>query len=89
VTVTRRMRWAARLLGAWPMPFHLPVGRIFHHFISELADWDTPPFFKSFLHLSVTPDELRVRCFGATGCLAQELDPPLEDEVAIPLPPPG
>jgi DNA repair exonuclease len=86
--VTRRMRWAARLLGVWPLPFRLPVARIFHRYISELSDWDTPPFFKSFLHVSVTPQELRVRCFGATGCLAQELDPPLEDEVTIPLPAP-
>ena len=83
--ITRRMRWAARLLGAWPFPFHLPVGRFFHHYISELSDWDTPPFFKSFLHLSVTPGELRIRCFAATGCLAQELEPPLEDEAVIPL----
>jgi hypothetical protein len=79
------MRWAARLLGGWPMPFHLPVGRVFHRYISELSDWDTPPFFKNFLHLTVTPGELRIRCFAATGCLAQEIDPPLEDEIVIPL----
>ncbi|WP_214107103.1 metallophosphoesterase family protein [Acrocarpospora catenulata] len=85
VPITRRMKWAARLLGGWPMPFRLPVDRIFHRYISELSDWDTPPFFKSFLHLSVQDDELRIRCFAATGCLAQEIDPPLEDEVIIPL----
>lgn len=83
--ITRRMRLAARLLGALPFPFHLPVGKLFHRYVSELADHDTPPFFKSFLHVSVTPAELRIRCFAATGCLAQEIDPPLEDEVAIPL----
>jgi hypothetical protein len=86
VRITARMRWAARLLGGWPMPFHLPVGRVFHRYISELSDWDTPPFFKSFLHLTVTPGELKIRCFAATGCLAQEVDPPLEDEIVIPLP---
>jgi hypothetical protein len=64
------------------------VGKLFHRYVSELADHDTPPFFKSFLHVSVTPAELRIRCFAATGCLAQEIDPPLEDEVAIPLAPP-
>jgi hypothetical protein len=85
VRITRRMRWAARLLGAWPMPFRLPVGRVFHRYLSELSDWDTPPFFKSFLHVSVTPDELAIRCFAATGCLPQELQPPMEDEVVIPL----
>ncbi|MEU6414940.1 metallophosphoesterase [Microbispora sp. NPDC046933] len=80
-----RVKWAARLLGGWPMPFRLPVGRVFHRYISELSDWDTPPFFKSFLHLSVTGDTLRLRCFAATGCLPQEEEPPLEDEVEIPL----
>ncbi|MEZ0072609.1 metallophosphoesterase [Planotetraspora sp. GP83] len=83
--ITARMRWAARLLGGWPMPFHLPVGRVFHRYISELSDWDTPPFFKSFLHVSVTGDRLKIRCFAATGCLPQEIEPPLEDEVEIPL----
>ncbi|MFF4618136.1 metallophosphoesterase family protein [Nonomuraea jabiensis] len=85
VTITRRMRWAARLLGAWPWPFRLPVDKVFHRYLSELSDWDTPPFFKQFLHLSVTPEELTVRCFAATGCRAQEVDPPLEDEVHIAL----
>ncbi|MEV4393984.1 metallophosphoesterase [Nonomuraea sp. NPDC049607] len=83
VTVTRRMRWAARLLGAWPWPFRLPVDKVFHRFLSELSDWDHPPFFKQFLHVSVTPDRLTLRCFAATGCLEQELRPPLEDEVHI------
>lgn len=85
VRITRRMRWAARLLGAWPWPLRLPVDKVFHRFLSELSDWDTPPFFKQFLHVTVTSDALTLRCFGATGCLAQELEPPLEDEVRIPL----
>ncbi|NYF43538.1 metallophosphoesterase family protein [Streptosporangium sandarakinum] len=85
VPVTARMRWAARILGGLPMPFRLPVGRTFHRYLSELSDWDTPPFFKSFLHVSVTPEALTIRCFAATGCLEQELEPPLEDEVVIPL----
>jgi hypothetical protein len=85
VRVTARMRWAARLLGSWPWPFRLPVGTVFHRYLSELSDWDTPPFFKQFLHLSVTPDRLTVRCLAATGCLQQELEPPVEDEVVIDL----
>lgn len=87
VEITRRMRWAARFLGAWPWPLRLPVDKVFHRFLSELSDWDTPPFFKQFLHATVTPEELTLRCFAATGCLGQELDPPLEDEVRIPLTP--
>ncbi|MFC5829167.1 metallophosphoesterase family protein [Nonomuraea insulae] len=85
VEITWRMRWAARFLGAWPWPLRLPVDKVFHRFLSELSDWDTPPFFKQFLHATVTPEELTLRCFAATGCLGQELDPPLEDEVRIPL----
>ncbi|GAA3206557.1 metallophosphoesterase family protein [Nonomuraea roseoviolacea] len=85
VRMTARIRWAARLLGGRPWPLRLPVGRVFHRYLSELSDWDTPPFFKQFLRLSVTPDTLTLRCFAATGCLDQELEPPLEDEVRIAL----
>ncbi|NUT43612.1 MAG: metallophosphoesterase [Thermoactinospora sp.] len=85
VTITRRMRWAARILGAWPWPLRLPVDKVFHRFLSELSDWDTPPFFKSFLHVAVTPSDVTIRCFAATGCLTQELEPPVEDEVVISL----
>ncbi|MEV0151760.1 MULTISPECIES: metallophosphoesterase [unclassified Nonomuraea] len=85
VRITPRVKWAARLLGSWPWPLRLPVDRVFHRYLSELSDWDTPPFFKQFLHLSVTPDTLTLRCFAATGCLDQELEPPLEDEVRIAL----
>ncbi|MEU9884182.1 metallophosphoesterase [Sphaerisporangium sp. NPDC051011] len=85
--ITARMKWAARVLGGWPMPLRLPVGRTFHRYFSELSDWDTPPFFKSFLHVSVEAGDLRIRCFAATGCLPQEVDPPLEDEIIIPLTP--
>ncbi|MFI6496414.1 metallophosphoesterase family protein [Nonomuraea typhae] len=85
MVITRRMRWAARLLGAWQWPFRLPVDRVFHRYLSELSDWDEPPFFKQFLHLEVTPGELKIRCFAATGCLPAEQDPPLEDEVVLEL----
>ncbi|SDH35227.1 Calcineurin-like phosphoesterase [Sinosporangium album] len=89
VAITRRMRWAARLLGVGrlPFPLRLPVGRVFHRYLSELSDVDDPPFFKSFLHVDVSRDTVRIRCFAATGCRAQEVDPPLEDEVVIELPP--
>lgn len=44
-----------------------------------------PPFFKSFLRIDVTPEALRLRCFAATGQRAQEVSPPVEDEVTVPL----
>ncbi|GII80598.1 metallophosphoesterase [Sphaerisporangium rufum] len=87
--ITTRLKLAAAVLGGRPMPFRLPVGRTFHRWFSELSDWDTPPFFKNFLHLSVRDGTLRIRCFAATGCRPQELEPPMEDEVAIPLSPPA
>jgi hypothetical protein len=46
----------------------------------------SPPFFKSFLRLDVSPAGVRVRCFAATGMRGQELDPPVEDEFTIALP---
>jgi Calcineurin-like phosphoesterase len=63
----------------------LPSGRTFHKYLSEFATWVDPPLFKHFLRLDVSPTEVRIRCFAATGCGAQELDPPVEDEFVIPL----
>jgi Calcineurin-like phosphoesterase len=82
VPVERRTKIVAWLLD------RLPVGRAFHKLFSEFSDWDHPPFFKSFLRIDVTASRVRLRCFAATGCLEHEIDPPLEDEVVISLPPP-
>ncbi|MCI0685725.1 MAG: metallophosphoesterase, partial [Sporichthyaceae bacterium] len=65
LTIGTRIR-AAILSG-------LPVERIFQRWFSEFSDWDTPPFFKSFLQVSVSPTALRIRCFAATGCHEHEL----------------
>jgi hypothetical protein len=43
-------------------------------------DWDEPPFFKCFLRVDATEEELAIRCYAATGCAEHENDPPLEDE---------
>ncbi|MQA86614.1 MAG: metallophosphoesterase [Streptosporangiales bacterium] len=77
--VARRTRRVAAIL------WRLPTRRFFHRWFSEFSDWDEPPFFKSFLRLDVDSAALRIRCFAATGCGEHELDPPLEDEVTIPL----
>ena len=63
----------------------LPSGKTFHKYLSEFADWDDPPLFKSFLRLDVSAKEVRIRCFAASGCRAQEVDPPVEDEFVIAL----
>ena len=63
----------------------LPSGQTFHKSLSEFATWVDPPLFKHFLRLDVSPTEVRIRCFAATGCGAQEKDPPVEDDFVIPL----
>ncbi|WUI02247.1 metallophosphoesterase [Spirillospora sp. NBC_00431] len=88
---SRRARFVASLLGV-PRDgrprsrfLRLPVRKVPQRFRSELADWDDPPFFKSFLRVDVTESRLRIRCHAATGCGDHETAPPCEDEVTIEL----
>ncbi|MET7382700.1 metallophosphoesterase [Streptomyces sp. NPDC005526] len=88
--ITRRIRLVASLLGAGRRPdraarLRLPVRKIYTRVFSPGSATYSPPFFKSFLRLDVTPEAVRLRCFAATGNRAQEADPPVEDEVTIPL----
>ncbi|HEY8481867.1 MAG TPA: metallophosphoesterase [Spirillospora sp.] len=86
-----RARVVAALLGVprgdrrRPRMLRAPVQKLPQRFRSELADWDNPPFFKSFLRVDVNESRLRIRCFAATGCGDHEAVPPCEDEVVIPL----
>jgi hypothetical protein len=59
----------------------------YRKFMSELAEATTPPFFKSFLHLGVTPTELTITAYGVTGWLEDENEPTVEDRVTIVLTP--
>ncbi|MFC8351013.1 metallophosphoesterase family protein [Streptomyces sp. NPDC057280] len=88
--ITRRTRLVAGLLGTGRRPdkakrFRLPVRKIYTQLFSPSSATYSPPFFKCFLRLDVTPDSVTLRCHAATGNLAQELDPPVEDEVTIAL----
>lgn len=90
VEVTRRIRRVAGLLGTGSGPdrrkrLRLPVRKVYTQVFSPGSATYSPPFFKCFLRLDVTPESVRLRCFAATGNLAQELNPPVEDEVTIPL----
>jgi hypothetical protein len=75
--VTRRAKIAARILlwlpGRGRRALHLPF--------SEWLDFNEPPMFKSFLRVDVSEGEIRIRCFGATGCADQQDDPPVEDQL--------
>ncbi|MEU6547780.1 metallophosphoesterase [Streptomyces sp. NPDC046859] len=88
--VTRRVRLVASLLGAGRRPdraarLRLPVRKLYTQLFSPSSATYSPPFFKCFLRLDVGPEAIRLRCHAATGNLAQEVDPPVEDEVTIPL----
>ncbi|MET7704358.1 metallophosphoesterase [Streptomyces sp. NPDC005485] len=90
VRVTPRVRLIAGLLGAASRPgraarLRLPVRKAYTQLFSPGSATYSPPFFKSFLRLDVTPQSIRLRCYAATGNRRQELDPPVEDEVTIPL----
>ena len=60
-------------------------GKAFQRRISEILDWDSPPFFKHALEVEVSGGELVLRCRGITGCARHEAQPPVEDEVRIAL----
>ncbi len=81
VVVSDRTRRAAARIFPLPGSGRGPL----HHFFSEFFDWNEPPMFKNFLRIDASDSELRIRCFAATGCAEHEQDPPLEDEVSIPL----
>ncbi|MBM9504410.1 metallophosphoesterase family protein [Actinacidiphila acididurans] len=86
--VTLRTRFVASVLGVASRPgrtrrMRLPVRKTLTHVLSPGSATYSPPFFKNFLRLDVSPTGIRVRCFAATGLRAQELDPPVEDEFTI------
>jgi Calcineurin-like phosphoesterase len=77
VTLSESSRRAAETLMQLPGrgrgALHIPF--------SEWLDWNQAPLFKNFLRIDATAQEVKIRCFGATGCAAQDDDPPLEDEL--------
>ncbi|WP_406364731.1 metallophosphoesterase family protein [Streptomyces sp. NBC_00645] len=90
VRVTPRTRLVAALLGAGGRPdrtsrLRLPVRKAYTQLFSPGSATYSPPFFKCFLRLDVTPSSVHLRCHSATGTLDHEIDPPVEDEVTIPL----
>ncbi|HEX8093712.1 metallophosphoesterase [Jatrophihabitans sp.] len=58
-------------------------GKRFHKWFSPFYDWDTPPFYKSFLRIDVGAGSARVTCRGVTGCKETENDPPVEDQFEL------
>ncbi|MDQ1073515.1 hypothetical protein QFZ32_009043 [Streptomyces canus] len=65
--VTFRIRLVASLLGAGGRPdrasrFRLPVRKIYTQLFSPGSATYSPPFFKCFLRLDVTPEAVLLRC---------------------------
>jgi 3',5'-cyclic AMP phosphodiesterase CpdA len=63
----------------------IPTGRFFHRFGSAVFSFDEPPFFKQFLRIDITREEIAVSCLGVTGCAGTEHTPSLEDYFTISL----
>lgn len=78
VVVSRRSRRLARLVfpsGRWLQPDK----------ISELLDWDDPPFFKNFVRVEVNGECLSLTAYGVTGLARDAGDPAIVDRVEIPI----
>jgi Calcineurin-like phosphoesterase len=71
----------ARRVAASLLPLPGQVHGLFQPFYTELLDWNDAPMFKNFLRLDANPDEIRITCYVATGCLGQEQAPPVEDAI--------
>lgn len=74
----------------WRAAFFLqsPSNRLWHTAQSkfpEIFDSNNPPFFRSFLKIDVDPsaEEIILTCFGATGRVIHENDPPVEDKLVV------
>lgn len=68
VRVSRRSRLLARLIyphRAWFEPKR----------ISEVLDWDEPPFFKNVMRLEVRDGVLRATAYAVSGCRRDQNDP--------------
>jgi hypothetical protein len=73
--------WRSRLAFSIVYPQKERFGGLLHENYANFLDWNDPPLFKSFLRIDATEHEIRIRCFGATGCLEAEKDPPVEDDL--------
>ena len=50
-------------------------------YLTQFLDWNDPPMFKSFLRIDASTEEIRIRCFSATGCRKHDQNPPVEDAI--------
>jgi hypothetical protein len=70
-----------RIAASYVFSLHRRGRGALHLPVSEWLDWNQPPMFKQFLRVDAGDDEVRIRCFAASGCISQESDPPVEDDL--------
>jgi hypothetical protein len=58
----------------------------FHGWVAPFLDWDEPPFYKNFLRIEVSPNDVTITCYGVTGCGEDEARPCVEDVCRIAMP---
>lgn len=80
-SAAERMSWRERIKTF--LIHHIPAGRFFHRFGSEIFDFDNPPFFKQFLRLDVNSASVSVSCLGVTGCADTDDMPAVEDRFTV------
>jgi hypothetical protein len=76
VTVSRR----SRILAAIIFPLR---GWFSAEKISEVLDWDDPPFFKNFMRVDVEGGRVTLTSYGVTGLARDVADPTVIDRVEI------
>jgi hypothetical protein len=77
VVLSDRARRAAERILPLPGRARGPL----HPLFALWFDINEPPMFKSFVRIDAGAGRVRIRCFAATGCLDQEDNPPIEDEL--------
>jgi hypothetical protein len=77
-----RVSWRSRALAALVFPRRGPIAG---SRISELLDWDEPPFFKNVVRLDIEDRLLTITAFGITGCARDENEPAVIDRMEIQL----
>lgn len=83
VPVSRRSRLIASLIfprHAWFARGGFDPGRV-----SEVLDWDEPPFFKNFVRADIEGDRLVMTAYGVTGLRRDQEAPAVIDRVEVEL----
>jgi hypothetical protein len=76
ITISRRSRVLATII--YPLRGWFSAEKI-----SEVLDWDDPPFFKNFVRVEVSSGRVTLTSYGVTGLERDVADPAVIDRVEI------